>query len=126
MNLYVLLGLDKQYHYINQVNRLNKQLTVEVILEVIAKEFGITVQDMKSKSRKAKIIDARRCLVMAMKHFHKNLSDGVIGFAVNYDRTTVYYHSQIHQNIMDFDVNGDYANSYFNVIEKLEPKKQLP
>lgn len=123
MNIYAIVGLEKRYRYYQNIKDIHKGITIDDVFKIVAKEFGVTVLQIKGDSRKMEIVSARRATIMAIIYEHGQLSLKTLGFIMGLDHSTIMYHKKIHQNMMDVDVNGNYASMYFNVVEKLSPKK---
>lgn len=73
------------------VNLERKELTPEGIMQTVAKQLGVKVRDLQSKSRKQNIVQARQ-LAMYLCHKYTDLSYAQIGRAIGgRDHSTVLY-----------------------------------
>ena len=88
--------------------RLNSFQYIDLVLSVVALELGVTVTDMKGRSRKDMLPDARHVYCYLMKLANDNMtiqrtSLEVIGRVINLDHSTVIHGARKVKNIMETD-----------------------
>ncbi len=85
---------------------ITPKMTIQFVAECICKEYKITMDQMKSKSRKREYAECRQVICyLVYKHFDLNISLEKVGsFLGNRDHTTVIYACKNVQNLLDTDV----------------------
>ena len=72
------------------------------LISIIAKEFGVTLNDIKGKSRKREHVYARHATVFIM-YTRLHYSGKEIATIINRDSSTVYQSNMVAQDIMFTD-----------------------
>ena len=85
-----LVDMDLIRQVVADVVGVNKALTVEMICELIAGQFQVSLKDMQSKSRKKKLTFPRQvAMYLCRKHTEDSLAE--IGRMFNRDHSTVMH-----------------------------------
>jgi len=97
----------------------------ELIIEYTSREFGVHIEDMKSKSRKRELVYARFAAMKLMRDYTR-LSLAEIGGHFGRDHATACYAIKIHDVLINYD---DYA-PFFSLarvcVEREANKKPIP
>lgn len=62
----------------------------KMILDEVTEAFNITIDDLNSRNRKPRLVDAR-AVVCYLMHYHTSLTSGEIGAMIGRDHSTVLY-----------------------------------
>jgi len=102
----------------NFVNHISKEITVENIQKLVAEHFGISVDILKTKSRKRDVVVARQLSMYFAKEFtQKSLKH--IGQRFDKDHSTVLYSHKAVRNLMDSDL------LFKDTVDRLKRKVEL-
>jgi chromosomal replication initiation ATPase DnaA len=97
--------------------------TPDQILTAIAQANNVTVDQIKGRSRKREIADARK-MAMAMLRKMTGMSLNAVGAYMGKDHATVNHHAKnTHPQLMDSDRN--YAHAYSIAFNLLYPQAAL-
>ena len=94
-------------------------MTLQSILEATAEAAGITVEQLKSKSRLQEIVNARIVFGQLCYELMPELCDTTVSNAINKHRTAVIYYRRTYLNLAD---NYDIKYIYNAVMSKLGVK----
>jgi chromosomal replication initiation ATPase DnaA len=112
---YIYVGI----HY-EKIKRLQKKrqqskkpITKEEILKIVSIECGVTIEDIKSKSRIKEIVDARFITYAAMKLKHKSSLKN-IGKYINNS-----HHTSVINGLLMFSRRYHFEDQYRNMADKI-------
>jgi len=98
----ITLELTKQI-VDNFIKNTNKEISIDYIQKVVSEYFGLTIDQMNSKTRKRNIVQARQ-LSMYFAKQHTKASLTSIGLQCgNKDHATVLHACKTVQNLIDTD-----------------------
>jgi len=98
----ITLELTKQI-VDNFIKNTNKEISIDYIQKVVSEYFGLTIDQMNSKTRKRNIVQARQLSMYFAKH-HTKASLTSIGLQCgNKDHATVLHACKTVQNLIDTD-----------------------
>jgi chromosomal replication initiator protein len=99
----------------NFVRNTNKEISIDYIQKIVSEYFGLTVDQMNSKTRKRNIVQARQ-LAMFLAKAHTKTSLTTIGLHCgNKDHATVLHACKTVQNLIETDKE---FKSYADDLEK--------
>jgi hypothetical protein len=101
---------------------MNKTKGYELYVNLTAKYFNLSLDDLKSKKRNDNLVSARRFLTAYLFEYHK-LSDTNIGLLINKDRTTLIHNYQTHKNYIDTE--RKYKQDYQNYVKAIHLSESL-
>ena len=104
------IDMDMIREVVANVVGMDKPLTVEMISELIAGQFNVSIKEMQSKSRKKKLAFPRQvAMYLCRKHTEDSLAD--IGRAFNRDHSTVLHSIKkvTNMTVRDSSVNAQLA-----------------
>jgi len=114
----ITLELTKQI-VDNFIKNTNKEISIDYIQKVVSEYFGLTIDQMNSKTRKRNIVQARQ-LSMYFAKLHTKASLTSIGLQCgNKDHATVLHACKTVQNLIDTD------KEFRNYVDDLEKKIKL-
>jgi|TARA_R110002074_G_scaffold1973_5_gene11896 hypothetical protein len=85
------------------------------IIDIVSEVTGVSFNDIKSKTRKRNIVQAR-ALLGSILCIHENLSTVRVGLILNIDHSSVCYYTKKHNERLDYWV--EYKKLYRKVQEK--------
>lgn len=113
---YIFVGLEPNYksrvilNFVKTVNPLD-------VLEVVAKETSVTVEDIISKTRVQNIAEARQLFCHVIRERY-GIPFAKIGKLINRDHATILHSIKAHKN--RHDVDKQYRELTRNVFVKVE------
>lgn len=85
ISLYAVPGIDRFY-----LKGINKTLSQEIIIKEVESRTGLTIDKIRSKSRKKEYLWARLHIAYFLKKNNKKIKIKDIAKIINRDRTNVY------------------------------------
>jgi len=114
----ITLELTKQV-VDNFIKNTNKEISIDYIQKIVSEYFGLTIEQMNSKTRKRNIVQARQ-LSMYFSKLHTKASLTSIGLQCgNKDHATVLHAFKTVQNLIETD------KEFRNYVSDLEKKIKL-
>lgn len=92
-------------------------ITVESIARLVCDHFNIPLQDVKGKTRKRPIVEARQLIMYLSKKFTKHSLKQIGKFLGNRDHTTVIYACRTVEDLIETDEK--YRQNVFTIEKKL-------
>ncbi len=103
----------------NFIKNSNKEISIDYIQKVVSEYFGLTIDQMNSKTRKRNIVQARQ-LAMYFAKEHTKASLTAIGLQCgNKDHATVLHACKTVKNLIDTD------KTFRNYVDDLDKKIKL-
>ena len=103
----------------NFVKNSSREISIEFIQKLVSDYFGVSVDLMKSKTRKREIVQARQITMFLSKSFTKNSLKTIGEHFGGRDHTTVIHSCQTVKDLMDTD------NLFKESVLELQHKVQL-
>ncbi len=100
-------------------NKENKEITVDLIKEMVAEFFGIDVEKLGSKTRKQDIATARHLSIYFSKEYTKNSLKSIGSYFGGRDHSTILHSCRTVKDRMDTD------RAFKDTVASLEQKMQL-
>jgi len=100
----------------NFIRNSNKEISIDYIQKVVSEYFGLSIEEMNSKTRKRNIVQARQ-LAMYFSKEHTRASLTTIGLQCgNKDHATVLHACKTVKNLLETD--KDFKN-YFEDLDRM-------
>lgn len=100
----------------NFIRNSNKEISIDYIQKVVSEYFGLSIEEMNSKTRKRNIVQARQ-LAMYFSKEHTRASLTTIGLQCgNKDHATVLHACKTVKNLLDTDKN---FKNYFEDLDRM-------
>lgn len=91
-------------HNVRKYDSVKKDSLFRVI-DIVSKVFCVSVNDIKSKSRKYPLPDARKCFCHLCSMFEKDVHYKKVTDYINRDKTLYFNYIDSSKNLLDSDVN---------------------
>lgn len=98
--------------------RFYEDTLVRKIIDVVCDEYQITMEQLRSKNRLRKLVDARKMVSWFMKNLSEHTDNTVIGEVLNLHRTSVIHMLSCAEDLIKSD--KVFYGRHVSIMDKLE------
>lgn len=102
-NIQNYLNLNTTIPTVKEENRVSYSYFMNDVLNIVVKEFGISIEDIKSKKRDRELTIPRQLFCYIVRKHAPFIALATIGSKINKDHATVLHAGKIIQNHIDLN-----------------------